>query len=155
MSRLLSRVGRATATVLGAGLVPVAPGTVGSLVSAAVFYAIGPGSTAVWLLTPPVVMLGYWGCTEGYRTWGSDPSKVVSDEFAGCWIACLASPASWGLTGIAAAFLLFRIFDILKPWPVSFFDREDSPFGILMDDVAAGVLTGALLFAGDLIHAAL
>ncbi|OPL20042.1 MAG: hypothetical protein AVO35_00880 [Candidatus Aegiribacteria sp. MLS_C] len=152
MRRLLSITGQAVATVLGAGFSPVAPGTAGSLVSAAVFWFTGPGSTAARFLLVPVVIIGYWGCTVGRREWGTDPSRVVADEFAGCWLACLAVPARWGIPGVAAAFALFRLFDILKPWPVSFFDRQDTPLGILMDDLAAGLLAVLIIVAANAVH---
>lgn len=152
MRRFLSIAGQVVATVLGAGFSPVAPGTAGSLVSATLFFLAGPGSTAVLVLLVPVLLLGYWGCMEGRREWGPDPSRVVADEFAGCWLACLGVPAGWGIPGVAAAFVLFRLFDILKPWPVSYFDRQDTPLGILMDDLAAGFLAGLVIIAADGIH---
>jgi len=94
-----------------------------------------------------------WGCKEGYRLWGDDPSRVNVDEFAGCWIACLAVPSSWGVPGIASALVIFRLFDILKPWPVSYFDRMKTPAGILLDDVAAGILSAILIGLGVIVHA--
>jgi len=144
--------GRAVATVLGAGYCPVAPGTAGSIVSALVFLLLSPGTVLGWVIAVAVLPLGYWGCREGMRNWGSDPSRVVVDEFAGCWIACLGAPAEWGIAGIGAAFLLFRTFDILKPWPVSVFDRMDSAAGILLDDIVAGLMASALLLMAASVH---
>ncbi|MCK4807939.1 MAG: phosphatidylglycerophosphatase A, partial [Candidatus Aegiribacteria sp.] len=91
----------------------------------------------------------------GRKKWGEDPSKVVIDEFVGCWISCLAVPSGWGIVGIAVAFVLFRIFDIFKPWPVSFFDRMKSAAGILLDDVAAGIMAALVILLGSVIHGAL
>ena len=79
--------------------------------------------------------------------WGKDPSRVVADEFAGCWIACMGAPEVWGISGFAAAFVLFRVFDIFKPWPVSLFDRMESAEGILLDDIAAGIISAVVLLA--------
>lgn len=135
-------VGGALATCLGSGFFPVAPGTVGSLLAAGV-YLIVPGHHL--LLLVPVTGLAWLGCRSGRALWGKDPSRVNADEFAGCWLACLASPSGWGVYGPAAAFLLFRVTDILKPWPVSALDRVDSALGILADDLAAGLLAGGLL----------
>jgi len=141
--------GAALATCLGSGFSPVAPGTVGSILSALVFALAGPART---LLVRPIIALAWTGCHSGRRLWGKDPSRVNIDEFAGCWVACLASPAGWGLYGIAAALVLFRVMDIAKPWPVSLLDRMDSPFGILADDIAAGLIAAAVLFgAGTLL----
>ncbi len=140
------------ATVLGAGMCPVAPGTAGSLVAAVLFLIVAPVPLLGVVLAAIFLVLGYLGSWCGWKLWGSDPSRVVIDEFAGCWITCVAVPASWGIPGIIAAFLLFRLFDILKPWPVSIFDRIDTPAGILLDDVAAGLMGCAVILAGSVIH---
>ncbi len=148
-------MGTAAATVFGSGYSPFAPGTAGSLVAAGAFLLTaelsGWGNLPIILLLP-ISVLGYWGCFFGHRMWGGDPSKVTSDEFVGCWIACLAVPSRWGILGILAAFLLFRVFDILKPWPVCRFDRMTGPAGILLDDVAAGIIAFLILLAGRLLH---
>ena len=155
MSRLRGFVSAAVATVLGSGFCPVAPGTAGSLVSSFVFWLVRSLFPA-WVEPASLVLilpLSMWGCKEVFRLWGHDPSRVNVDEFAGCWIACLAVPSSWGLSGIAAALVIFRLFDILKPWPVSYFDRMETPAGILLDDVAAGVLSVILIGLGVVVHA--
>lgn len=148
-------VGTAVATVFGAGYIPVAPGTAGSLVSAGLFLVLQQTAVINWVLCACFLIVGYWGCSAGRKKWGEDPSKIVIDEFAGCWIACLAVPAGWGIIGIAAAFLLFRIFDIFKPWPVSVLDRMKSASGILLDDVAAGIMAALVILLGSVIHGAL
>ena len=141
-------------TVFGAGYIPIAPGTAGSLLSAGLFLALRPTAWITWILCIGFLVIGYWGCLAGRKKWGEDPSKVVVDEFAGCWISCMAVPADWGIVGIAAAFVLFRIFDIFKPWPVSVFDRMKSAAGILLDDVAAGIMAALVILLGSLIHGA-
>ena len=141
--------GAALATSLGTGFFPVAPGTVGSILAAVVYVFFGVGRP---LLLVPLIALAWLGCHSGRRLWGKDPSRVNIDEFAGCWVACLASPGGWGLYGIAAALLLFWVMAIAKPWPGSILDRIDSSFGILADDIVAGLIAGALLFgAGALL----
>ncbi len=144
MKKALGFAGAALATCLGSGYFPVAPGTLGSVLGAAAFAAAG--SWRVYLLAP-VTALAWVGCRYGRNAWGKDPSRVNVDEFAGCWVACLATPAEWGFWGLASALALFRIMDILKPWPVSALDKVDSPWGILLDDLAAGLLAGAVLLA--------
>lgn len=154
-SRISRFLGLAAATALGTGYSPVAPGTAGSLVSALVFVALGSlpgGRLLTFALLPVVIAVGYLGCRAGYRMWGGDPSRVTADEFAGCWLACLAAPVAWGPAGSAAAFGLFRLFDILKPWPVSRLDRMEGPGGILLDDLAAGILAGIPLLLLQLLH---
>jgi phosphatidylglycerophosphatase A len=141
--------------VLGTGYFPYAPGTVGSLVSALTVYLLSslPGGRMLTLaLLPAVITVGFFGSMAGHRMWGGDPSRVTVDEFAGCWLACLASPPEWGAAGFAAAFALFRLFDILKPWPVCRFDSMEGPAGILLDDLAAGVMAGFPLLAFRLLH---
>jgi len=146
-------IGVAVATVLGTGYSPLAPGTMGSLVSAAVYILLSlrpGGRTLALALFPLVTALGFAGSAYGYRKWGGDPSRVTVDEFAGCWLACMASPPSWGVAGPAAAFVLFRVFDILKPWPVSRFDRIEGTAGIMLDDLAAGAMAALPLLAWSL-----
>lgn len=134
--------GAALATCLGSGFFPVAPGTVGSILAAALFITVDGGHL---LLLVPIIFLSWLGCHYGRLLWGSDPSRVNADEFAGCWVACLAAPPQWGSWGIAAAFILFRAADIFKPWPVSLLDRLDSSVGILADDIAAGLIAAGVL----------
>ena len=104
------------------------------------------------LILAVILPAGYWSSSIGQRLWGDDPSRIVIDEFVGCWIACLAVPGSWGIYGIAVAFILFRAFDILKPWPVSIFGRMKSPAGILLDDVAAGILSAIIILIGSQLY---
>lgn len=145
-------VGIVVSTVFWVGYIPVAPGTAGSLVSAGLYLVLQPGGLLPWVLCAFFLVLGYWGSYAGRKKWGGDPSRVVIDEFAGCWISCLAVPSDWGIAGIAAAFVLFRIFDIFKPWPVSVFDRMKSAAGILLDDVAAGIIAALIIVAGNCIY---
>ncbi|MCD4848591.1 MAG: phosphatidylglycerophosphatase A [Candidatus Aegiribacteria sp.] len=152
MKNLARYTGTAIATVFGAGYLPVAPGTAGSLISALLFFLIPSGNSFHLLVLAVILPVGYWSGSIGQRLWGDDPSRVVIDEFAGCWIACLAVPVSWGIAGITVAFILFRLFDILKPWPVSVFDEMKSPAGILLDDVAAGVLSAVIIIIGNQIY---
>lgn len=152
MRNPLLSAGTAVATVFGAGYSPVAPGTAGSLVAAGLYIILKPDGFLPWILLALFLLLGYWGSYAGRKRWGGDPKKVVIDEFAGCWISSLAVPSEWGATGVFAAFVLFRIFDIFKPWPVSFFDRMNSAAGILLDDVAAGIMAALVVFTGNYIY---
>ena len=137
-------IGGAAATTFWTGYFPLGPGTVGSIASSAVFYFC-PAHIRFPLL-PGILLLAWAGCEAGKRLWGKDPSRVTIDEFAGCWIACLAAPPGWGFWGVFTAFVLFRIFDIAKPWPVNALDRIESGLGILLDDVAAGIMAAAVIF---------
>ena len=136
-----SKAAAVLATWFGAGLLPKAPGTWGSL--AAIPFALaltwvgGP-----WLLlaaASAVFFAGVWAGGRYAKERGlEDPGAVVIDEVAGQWIALI--PALLDPVLVVLAFLAFRLFDILKPWPVGWLDRElKGGLGIMSDDVLAGV----------------
>ena len=130
----------------GSGLAPVAPGTFGSLVGLAIALALAPLGLA-WNLLAVVVatVAGIWICGESARRLGvHDHPAIVWDEVAGMMIAMLAAPDAWW--GAPAAFVLFRIFDIAKPWPIREIDHGMSGgAGIMLDDVLAGVFAALVL----------
>jgi phosphatidylglycerophosphatase A len=130
----------------GAGLVPRAPGTAGSLVGlAAAILAAQWGAGVAVAITVVVVVAGVWICGEGARRLGvHDHPAIVWDEIAGMMIAMLAAPPGWGWT--ALAFALFRAFDIIKPWPIREIDHAmRGGAGIMLDDVMAGILAALVL----------
>jgi len=126
----------------GCGLAPVAPGTMGSLgaipLAAAIHWSFGPATLAVCAI---ILFFAGWGITAAHLHGvgdGEDPQWIVVDEVAGQWLALAAvplHPLSYPL-----AFGLFRIFDIVKPWPVSWADRQvGGALGIMLDDLLAGL----------------
>jgi len=126
----------------GSGLVKKAPGTCGSFV-ALIFY-LPLSRLPLWMYIINLVvafLLGIYICDEtAKRLRIKDPNIIVWDEFVGMWIALLLIPDVWYF--IVIAFLMFRLFDILKPWPIGFLDRKlKGGIGIMLDDVAAGLLT--------------
>lgn len=138
-------------TGLGSGYSPVAPGTAGSLLAAAVIYLFAP--VANGLLFVILVILFFTGVYTGgqlEKELGEDPSLVVIDEIVGMGISLLFAPPDW--RWYLLAFLLFRALDILKPPPVRRLEKLHGGWGIMLDDVMAGVyalilvqLTGRLL----------
>jgi len=124
----------------GSGLAPVAPGTFGSLVGLLFAWAIAPFGFA-WLLaaTLAAVLAGVWICGESARRLGvHDHPAIVWDEVAGMMITMLAVPDAWW--GAPLAFVLFRLFDIAKPWPIREVDHGlGGGAGIMLDDVLAGI----------------
>jgi phosphatidylglycerophosphatase A len=124
----------------GAGLAPFAPGTFGSLVGLGIALALAPLGFG-WNLaaTLAAVVAGIWICGESARRLGvHDHPAIVWDEVAGMMIAMLAAPDSWW--GAVLAFVLFRIFDIAKPWPIrEIVHGMRGGAGIMLDDVLAGV----------------
>src|SRR5690606_7938391 len=132
----------------GTGLSPKAPGTVGSLLGAAIAYFLYTTSTELYLqifLAIGVVILALLSIHfYEKRTGRHDDQQIVVDEIAGIFLAFLGLPLS--LPILAAGFLLFRLFDILKPGPIGWADRQlPGAFGTLLDDLLAGVFSCVLL----------
>ena len=118
-----------------------APGTWGSVVGGILFAPLL--LLPVWLYLLVLVLfalVGIYICDKSARDWGvEDHGSIVWDEVVGMGVAMLAMPLS--ITTAVMAFALFRLFDIWKPWPVGALDRSLSGgLGIMMDDLAAGVL---------------
>lgn len=148
MSRALDAAAKLVATGLGSGYSPVAPGTAGSLVGLLLFLPLA--GRAFWIQLAAVVAVTVLGVLAGGRlatTLGlKDPGVVVVDEVAGQWITFLALPMTPVIA--VAGFLLFRVMDILKPWPARALERLPGGLGIMADDVAAGIYAHLLLRLG-------
>ena len=130
----------------GSGLSRWAPGTTGSLGALVLYFAImNVPEWAYLAVTVVVTMAGFHICGESARKLGvHDHPGIVWDEWAGMLITLAFAPA--GLIWVAVGFLLFRLFDILKPWPARYFDeRWHDGTGIVMDDVVAGIYAGLAL----------
>lgn len=132
----------------GSGLAPIAPGTAGTLVAVALerlSRILIPGIEARALLLVAMIGTGIWLCGEAARKLGRhDDPAIVWDEFAGYFTAMLLAPPGWAWA--VAGFLLFRFFDILKPWPIRELDhRIEGGTGIMLDDIAAGLFSAALI----------
>ena len=133
----------------GAGLSPVAPGTAGSLFALLPWLALRELPLAYFALAlVSAFALGVWVCHWAVTALRiKDPASVVWDEFVGQWIAL--APLLWlprGGMWIFAGFILFRIFDIWKPWPVSWADRRIAGgLGVMLDDVFAGLYAAIVL----------
>jgi len=152
---------RLITTFFGVGLLPKAPGTWGSLAAIPVAWVIHglfgfPGLLAATVLA---FLTGWWAIkrdTAGKEN--HDPSEIVIDEVVGIWIALL--PLSYGMwandqpawlfpyPGWITAFIFFRLFDIWKPGPVGWADRQHTPLGVILDDVIAGVLASLFVIGG-------
>ena len=135
------------ATGLGSGLSPVMPGTCGSLVALAPCFLLSHvGGGWPWILAAGVLFasIGSVLLARGLPGARPDPGWFVLDEAAGLWLALLATqpPPTWVL---AAGFALFRVFDILKPPPLRRLERVGAGFGILLDDLGAGLYALVLL----------
>lgn len=124
------------------GLSPVGSGTVGSLAAAAIYYFIPGFQNPIALAVGCIVVLvaGIWsgGIIERLLD-AQDPGIVVIDEVLGQWMALLTLRYAGNIAYVIAAFLFFRIFDVIKPWPARYFDRKHGGTGIMLDDAVAGV----------------
>jgi phosphatidylglycerophosphatase A len=130
------------ATLGGAGRLKPGPGTWGSLV---VLPLVLLGPVACWVLAAVLAVAGYWAARHVLVDDTEDPGWFVIDEGAGMLIALAALPAAT-LQGVVLAFALFRLFDIAKPWPISWADAQPAPAGVMADDLIAGGIAAALLF---------
>ncbi len=133
-------------TVFGIGYARIAPGTIASAVALPFAWAM----LAIWGPYPlvaaslAVYAIGVWSTGEyARRTAKNDPSECVIDEVAGQWLACAAAPLS--PAGFVLAFVLFRLFDISKLWPVSLGERLPGGWGIMTDDMIAGLLSALII----------
>ena len=133
------------------GRFPTAPGTAGTA-AGMVLYLLLKGLAPPWYLTvcAAITLLGIWTAGEAERLLGrKDASSIVIDEISGYLISMALVPFSW--CAAAAGFLLFRLFDILKPWPLDRLQRIRGGAGVMADDVGAGVYTNEVLQLGLLI----
>ncbi|MEE8393541.1 MAG: phosphatidylglycerophosphatase A [Rhodospirillales bacterium] len=137
------------ATWFGAGLLPVAPGTWGSLAALPLAWLIQLYFGWAGLLAGAAVVFaaGVWSAGVYIRTSGQDdPGPVVIDEVAGQWLVLVPVYPDPVLYGVG--FLVFRFVDILKPWPVSWADREiKGGFGVMLDDVLAAAYGAVVVYA--------
>jgi phosphatidylglycerophosphatase A len=141
----------AVATFFGAGLLKPGPGTYGSVAALLLWYgtahAFHPATLSLAVGTSiaalAATLIGIPAATIAARESGrKDPGFVVIDEVAGQWIALIAARPDW--PHAALALLLFRLFDIWKPWPIRRLEQLPEGTGIMLDDVAAGILAMAL-----------
>lgn len=127
-------------SVFGIGYIPFAPGTFGSLAGALLFLFV-PALRLPELFIPLIAfvsLVGVWAGGSMEKEYGKDPSAVVIDELAGQWVALLLLPAA-PLT-VLFSFLFFRLYDIWKPGPVDRVQHLPGGWGIMTDDLLAGLL---------------
>ncbi len=139
------------ASGFGSGLLPLTPGSWGSLAALPCAWAIRSlgGITALAAAAALAFALGWWAAVRVARASGQhDPGFIVIDEVAAQWLVLLAAPFDW--RGYAAAFLLFRVFDIAKPWPARLVERRVAGgLGIMLDDIVAAAYALVLLLIGE------
>ena len=145
IKKLFTHLEHFLATGFGSGHSPVAPGTAGTAVGVIIFLPVlsMPLSFQIGFVILSF-FLGVWITASVASDIGiKDPPEIVFDEFVGIWVALLGIK---NLFLIVPAFIIFRLLDIFKPWPISFFDREiRGGWGIMLDDLAAGAIVFFLI----------
>lgn len=145
-NELLHRPEHLFAFGFGSGLAPRAPGTFGTLAAVPIYWVIQDLSLLLYLLWLLVTFVAgvYW-CQRSSQALGvHDHGGIVWDEMFGYWLTMLLAPAGW--LWMLLGFVLFRIFDILKPWPIGWIDRRvGGGLGIMLDDALAAVYAWVLL----------
>lgn len=132
----------------GSGLAPKAPGTFGTLAALPLYWLMSGLSVPVYVaLTLLATVAGFWICDKAAKDMQvHDHGAIVWDEVAGLLITLIAAPAGWAY--VVIGFMLFRLFDIIKPWPIRWLDkRVHGGFGIMIDDVVAGIFAALCLQA--------
>ena len=143
----LRRLGVFIATCAHVGYAPVAPGTFGSAVGLVVYYLVRrQASTAVELGAIALILIvGLWSATEAEHHFsGLDPGPVVIDEVIGMLITLALHPVN--VVGAIIGFFIFRVLDVVKPWPARRLELLPGGFGVVLDDVMAGVYGNLLMW---------
>ena len=125
----------------GSGAVPKAPGTAGTLVAVIIYLLLPQISPLIYVsLLLISFVFGVWICGKTAQDIGiKDPSGIVWDEFVGYWITMFMAPSGW--IWVIIGFVLFRLLDIVKPWPIKWADKQiGGGMGIMLDDVLAGIM---------------
>ena len=130
----------------GSGLSPKAPGTVGTVAAIPLWWLLAQLPLQSYLLIVALAaIVGIVICGRAAEKLGvHDHGGIVWDEFVGFWIAMAALPVTWN--SLLFGFVLFRLFDIFKPWPISWLDKKVSGgFGIMVDDIVAGIAAALVI----------
>ena len=135
------------ATCAHVGYAPFAPGTWGSAVGLLVYYAVRrQSSTSIELgVIAVLLVIGLWSATEAEHHFGGiDPGPVVIDEVIGMLVTLALHPVN--VLGAVAGFFIFRVLDVVKPWPARRLEMLPGGFGVVLDDVMAGVYGNLLIW---------
>lgn len=137
-------VALAFATSLGVGYVPVAPGTFGSLAGLVLWWFLPPSAAVQAAVIVALFVIGSWSATVAEQAFAkTDPGQVVIDEVMGMVITLFMFPVGW--FAAVAGFFLFRLFDIVKPYPANRFEHLYRGVGVMADDAMAAVYANIVL----------
>lgn len=139
------------ASGLGSGFAPIAPGTAGAILATIIWFVLShiitPSALIVFTALAIVIstIIGTWATKKLEPFWGEDPSKVVIDEMIGVWIPLIIVKPQ-DLWFALVALILFRIFDIIKPFGIRKLDQKQGAFWVMADDIVAGIYSLIILF---------
>ena len=136
----------------GAGVLPRAPGTWGTLAAVPIYILLSRLPLTQYLLSLLVLFVaGIWICGIAGRILGvHDHGAIVWDEMVGYWVTMAAAPPGW--VWLVIGFVLFRLFDIWKPWPIAWMDRRVAGgFGVMADDLVAGLYAALCLYLSGIV----
>jgi phosphatidylglycerophosphatase A len=146
LKRILAEI---IATGFGSGLWPIAPATAGSAAALLVYWGLpinGTGNSAAFFAMIAITFaIGTWAAGRVGTPTNPDPRRVVIDEWVGVWATVAFLPATW--SWLLAGFLLFRVLDIAKPFGIRKLEKIHGGFGVMLDDLAAGVAGAVILNA--------
>jgi len=148
------KVSKLIASGLGTGYTPVAPGTAGSLLGIFLFYGLNLMLSYLGFERMEIIVLnlfaivllvlsGVWAITKVHQSWKHDAPEIVIDEIVGVGIAAIAIPLQWQY--YLYALILFRVFDIVKPFYIKKLDNLKSNWSVMLDDVLAGIYAAVVL----------
>ena len=144
---MIARHGLANATVGGIGYAPVAPGTFGSAAGVIVWWLLPASPLGQGIAILAIFVAGSWGGTIAERHFGrTEPGQVVIDEVMGMLITLFLNPVGW--IGALAGFVLFRIFDVIKPYPANRLEQLHGGIGVMADDGMAAIYANLVLRLG-------
>jgi len=134
----------AVATFFGVGYTPIAPGTFGSAAGLLVWWILPASPTVQLVAIVTIFVVGSWAGSVAERHFGrTDPGQVVVDEVMGMLITLFMNPVGW--RGVLAAFFLFRVFDVIKPYPSNHLERLHGGVGVMADDGMAAIYANLAL----------
>ena len=143
---MITRIGLAVATVFGVGYAPVAPGTFGSAAGLLLWWLLPASPVVQGAAIAALFVAGSWGGNVAEHHFGrTDPGQVVIDEVMGMLITLFLNPVGW--MGALAGFLLFRLFDVIKPYPANRLEQLHGGVGVMADDAMAAVYANLVLRA--------
>jgi phosphatidylglycerophosphatase A len=151
LASLKQLLAKTLATTFGLGYIPIGPGTFGAAGGLLILSLLHLGQPTVWpsdhivfwAATTLLFFVGVWAAKTLEPEWGEDPSKIVIDEWLGLWVALAGMPFEWPY--IIAGFVLFRLFDIWKPAGVRRMEQYGNGFGVMLDDLLAGIYANLIL----------